>query len=207
MGLFSVTPESAKVTKRRFESGVKTFCSGSPIMFGSCFIPAPSFQSSSASGPSGRPAPPAHPQLPLIKAPPMQEPLGALRCSQSKDVSGLVWTWILVFQCPKRRNRASVLDRLRKNGPVQMLMFAEVMAFVRGDKMGSSLSRDPGQSPLSQSSHSSQPLSSSSYSLNPSARGYNEWNCFAPPETASAQQNTLSKRSQRVKREVKLDRV
>lgn len=176
-------------------------------MFVSFFISAPSVQSSSVSGPSGHPAPRAHPQPPLSRARPRQELLGALRCSQSKDVFELVWTWILAFQCPKRRNRARVLDRLSKKGPVQMLMSAEVVVFARGDKMGLSLSRDPGQSSLSQSSHSPQPLSSSSYSLNPSVRGYNEWNCFAPPATASAQQNTLSKCSQRVKREVELDRA
>lgn len=66
--------------------------------------------------------------------------MGALRCSQSKDVSELVWIWILVFQYPKRRSRASVLDRLSKKGLVQMLMFAEVMVFVREDGIDLSLS-------------------------------------------------------------------
>lgn len=100
-----------------------------PSCFASASSPASFFQSSSASGPSGRPAPPAHPR-PRFR----QETRGALRCSQSKDVSELVWTWILVFQCPKKRSRASVLDCLWKKGPVQMLMFAEVMVFVRGAK-------------------------------------------------------------------------
>ena len=131
-GLCSVTWESVKVRRQNKDERSLIFNS-SFILLLCLFIPF--LQSSSASGRSGLPVLPAFPHPPWRTALSKPGLSVALRWCPPRDVSGRVWTSILVSQSLKRRRmRASVRDRLSRSGFVQMWPSAEVMVFVREDK-------------------------------------------------------------------------
>lgn len=86
-------------------------------------------QLSSASGPSGRPAPPAGPPPPCSTALYLWSLPSEAHWSQFRDVSGPASTWILVCRCLESRE-TSVQVHWWRTSCVQMLTSVEVMLLV-----------------------------------------------------------------------------